>query len=229
LNRDLLRRVIDATLEAVPELCPLIAVKTQAAYEIHIWSYFREFFTGKIDAFSFINQMAGDIENQFTRAWNEGARSVNVEPVDMEQDDLDELASKIKTEQDYLDGVAGDIEAFIAEGNHTDAEFNERFKSRAMTWANAYARTVTDAQIWFGKKEKLEWIEGDTKDKCNTCVRLNGIVAWAKEWSQAGIKPQSQDLECQGFNCQCQLSPTDKRRTADALGKIMDIMVGANI
>jgi hypothetical protein len=199
--------------------------KTQSAYQLHAWAYMREFFTGGVDAFGFIDLMAAEIDNQLTRAWHEGAAAVGVEQADMTEDDDRELADLITTEQNYLDGVAGDIEAFIAEGGHTDAEFGARFKARAAMWANGYASAVSDAKLWFGDKEKLEWVFGDT-DHCTTCLALNGIVAWAREWDEVDVKPQGSMLECGGYNCQCQLVPTDKRRTARAMDKIIGIISG---
>jgi len=202
--------------------------KTAGAYESHIWSYMREFFTGG-DAFGFIDNMASEIDNQFTRAWNEGAKAMGVLPGDFTEEDDAALQNYITTEQNYLDGVAGDIEAFIAEGEHTDEEFNKRFRSRAALWANGYNSMVTNAKIHFGNRDRLEWVEGDTKEKCNTCQALNGIVAWAREWEESGVKPQGSMLECGGWNCGCELKPTDKKRTPKALDKIMEIMTSAHV
>jgi hypothetical protein len=203
--------------------------KTANAYELHVWSYMREFYTGGVDAFGFIDLMAAEIENQYTRAWNEGARNMGVDPADFTPEDADILDQFIRTEQNFLDGIAGDIEAYIAEGDHTDEEFNKRFRARAALWGNGYNSMVAQAQLHFGNRDKLEWMEGDTQDKCSTCLALDGIVAWAREWEEAGVKPQGSMLECGGWNCGCSLQPTDKRRTANALDKIMTIMTSANV
>ena len=203
-------------------------VKTAAAYELHVWAYMREFFTSG-DAFAFLDSMANEIENQFTRAWNEGAREMGVEPGDMSEDDLLILEDLIVTEQNFLDGIAGDIEEYIAEGGHTDAEFNGRFRARAGLWANGYNSMVTQAKLHFGDRDKLEWQLGATEEHCATCSQLNGIVAWAREWSEAGVKPQGNMLACGGWRCDCALVPTTKRRTNDALGTILDIMTAANV
>jgi hypothetical protein len=204
------------------------SVKTTAAYELHVWSYMREYFTGGVDAFGFIDLMAAEIDNQYWRAWREGAAELNVFPEDFTDDDNVQIESMIQANINYLDGIAGDIEAFIAEGNHTDAEFNQRFRARAALWGNGYESVVNDAKLWFGDKEKLEWVYGDA-EHCSTCLALNGIVAWSREWNEANVKPQGDMLECGGWQCKCSLQPTTKRRTAGALEKIMDIMTAAHV
>jgi hypothetical protein len=74
-------------------------------------------------------------------------------------------------------------------------------------------------------KDKYEWVFGDA-DHCETCSRLNGLVATAKEWTISGIKPQSppnENLDCKGFNCQCKLVPTTKRRSTKVLDTLLTI------
>src|SRR5512146_1083232 len=197
------------------------AYKTQGAFELHVWAYMREFFTSQDPnaAFAFIDSMAGEIENQWTRAWNEGARSVGVDPREFDDEDITEIEGIIRGETDYLGGVAGDIEAAKAEGL-TDEEFNGRFRNRAFMWANRYNEVVDHAKIWFSNRQKFEWVMGPTEEHCHTgddnrpgvgCANLSGLVLWAREWDQAGIRPQSDALNCGGWQCQCRLEATDTR------------------
>ena len=202
--------------------------KTAGAYEMHVWAYMREFFTGG-DAFGFIDNMAAEIENQFWRGWREGAAELGVEPGDFTVDDDTIIEALILNDQNYLDGIAGDIEEFIAEGGHTDEEFNARFRQRAVLWARGYQSAVDQAKIHFGDKDKLEWILGDSEQSCTTCLALNGIVAWAREWEEAEVLPGAANLACGGWQCHCRLENTDKRRSARALNRILDIMTSANV
>jgi hypothetical protein len=203
--------------------------KTAETYELHIWAYMRAFFTGEVDAFGFLDLMAAEIENQYWRAWREGAEIMDVYPEDFTPEDDAQVESMINDNIDYLDGVAGDIEAFIAEGGHTDQEFNDSFRHRAVLWARGYDRTVDQAKLHFGDKEKLEWVLGDSEESCQTCLGLSGIVAWAREWEEAGVLPGGSMLACGGWQCHCQLEQTNKRRTGKALSRILDIMTAANV
>lgn len=217
---------------------PAEEVKTTGAYELHAWAYMREFFTGRIDGFGFIDLMAAEIDNQLNRAWREGADFAGVAPNEFTQADKDVIISLVKREQDYLDGVAGEIEGFAAEGNHTDEEFSTRFRNRAHMWALGYDSTVNSAKLHFGDKEKYEWVMGPTEQHCHTgdhgkpgigCSDLQGMVLFAYEWDQAGVKPQSNYTNCGGWNCECDLKPTTKRRTSGGIGKLMDMMVAAHV
>lgn len=205
------------------------AMKTTNAYELHVWGYMRDYFAGEVNAFGFIDLMAAEIENQLWRGWREGAEVMGVYPEDFTDDDNVIIESMIVNEQNYLDGIAGDIEAFIAEGDHTDEEFNARFRQRSVLWARGYQTAADQAKLHFGDKERMEWVLGSSEESCETCLALNGIVAWAREWEEAAVMPGGSMLACGGWQCHCTLNKTDKRRTPKALDKILDIMTAANL
>ena len=191
------------------------ATKTQDAYLRHMWQDAREYFTGEQDAFQFIDSFVAEIDNQLTRAWNEGAREAGVDPRDMDDPDLVILQDKIENEREYILGLAGDIDQARADGL-TPAEFKQRFYSRVEMWANRYKETVNDAKLYFGSLDKYEWQLGATEQHCSTCYRLNGVVATGEEWDESGYRPQSppnDKLECGGWKCDCSLVPTKRRRT----------------
>jgi len=104
----------------------------------------------------------------------------------------------------------------------------KQFQSRVDLWVSRYEDTKNEAILFYSEKnQRLMWVEGDTKDKCRTCLALDGIVAYASEWEAAGVQPQSPPnpyLECSGWECGCSLRPTDQRRSPDALNIIMQII-----
>ena len=179
-----------------------------------LWRAVRELHAGEIDEFEMIDIMTSVITEQYNRAWREGARSVNVDPRDFEQEDFDEIERLIDAEFEFIPDFVQDI---------VDARDDQKpvdpFRTRVSMWANRYNQIVDAARIWFGNREKLEWIYGDT-DHCRNCLALNGIVAWAWEWEESGVAPQSSELECGGYHCQCRLVPTTRRRTGNALERI---------
>lgn len=79
---------------------------------------------------------------------------------------------------------------------------------RAQFWAN---KTLTEfylkGQLLGAPERKYRWEYGDT-DHCETCQALNGQVRTMAEWT-ATYLPQSSDLACHGFNCQCRLVPVE--------------------
>lgn len=102
-------------------------------------------------------------------------------------------------------------------------------------WNTAYNEAVRLMTVQSGGN--LQWVEGDTIRKCNICKSLDGIVAWASEWEALGIQPQNapndkltslsgdKDAGCGGWRCQCQLKPTNRRRSPNAFGRLEEILL----
>lgn len=65
--------------------------------------------------------------------------------------------------------------------------------------AYSLGQTFNQADPW------LQWQLGRTEKHCKDCLHLNGQIHRASEWQAAGIQPQSGDLECGGWNCDCRL------------------------
>jgi hypothetical protein len=230
LNRDLLRQSIDAILDAVPDLWPLINVKTVEAFDRQLWSYSLNLFRTGDDS-AFLDNFIASIDNQLNRAWREGADEVGVAPEDMTPDDMDRLQAIIDSEYNHITDLADGISEARTNKDTLD-DFRQGFRSRIELWSNRYNETVNDAKIYFGGKIRLEWQLGATEQHCDTCSQLDGIVAYASEWEESGIHPQqppNDNLTCGGWHCDCRLNTTDKRRSVDALGRIMDIAVSRNV
>lgn len=97
---------------------------------------------------------------------------------------------------------------------------------RAPLWANRFNEAASNANMLIALEMggKLMWVEGDTRDKCKTCVALDGIVAYASIWAKLNVHPQGAPnpyIKCEGWNCLCQLVPTTERQTRDAEKRIM--------
>jgi len=106
--------------------------------------------------------------------------------------------------------------------------------SRVQLWANRYNEAYNEGVrlIALETGGKLVWRLGKTEEHCDTCSRLNGIVAYASEWETAQVKPQAapnEYLTCGGWRCDCSLDPTKKRKTPGALDKILGIIVGGHL
>jgi len=189
--------------------------KTYDYYLRTIEGYVRDLYRGDIEEGDFVTQMSELIDSQLTRAWHEGMRENELDPVEeMEPEWQEILDGIILSEYDYVDGFASDIVAA------SDEQLDwEPLLSRADMWANRYNDVVNQAII-ATKEQKLLWVYGDT-DHCDTCLALNGIVAWASEWEESGVKPQGNMLQCGGWNCQCEIIPTGNRHTRGALDAIM--------
>lgn len=75
----------------------------------------------------------------------------------------------------------------------------------ASLWRNNIVAVETLGQTLDRQDNWYQWRLGMTERHCRDCSRLNGQIHRASEWRAAGIRPQSFQLECKGFNCDCRL------------------------
>jgi len=201
-----------------------IAAKTITHFRYVIERIMRELYRDAITGYVFESEMLDLIEGQLRRAWYEGMRENGLKPSDMEPEWEAELQDIILSEIMHVQEFASAIQqAAINDrlAGTPEASFGA-LNARAGLWVNRY-NDVRNRAIVATKEQKLEWIYGDT-EHCETCARLNGIIAWASEWDLAGVHPQQPPnpvLECGGWRCKCRLQPTVKRKTPKAFDRIM--------
>ena len=179
----------------------------------------RDLYRGDIEEGDFVDGLAQLVEDQLTRAWGEGMRENDLDPVeDMEPEWEAMLEGIILNEYNYIDGFAADIVAAA------DEQLDwEPLLSRAQLWANRYNDVVNQA-IMATKEQKLIWVRGNTEKPCDNCTALNGIVAFASIWEELDVHPQqppNPKIGCEGWECDCSLIPTSNRQTRDARDAIM--------
>lgn len=186
-----------------------------------LMTWANDLYKGEVTEDEFVDRLADLIEQQLTRAWNEGMRLNGLDPfTDLEPECAAELQDAILNEYIYVDQFARDI---IAGRGGSVAEFQRR----AGLWGNRYNDVVNRAKLCTADaKDKLMWRLGASGEHCETCSKLDGVVAYAREWETAGIRPQSPpnpNLECSGWNCKCELVPTKQRRSPKVLNTLMNI------
>lgn len=151
---------------------------------------------------------AGNIIRQIIRvfgfkAYVQGMRDGGV--LDMPNDDDEEVIAKLRQEQSQY--VSGLTNVLIKEDGISDAQAN----LKAQQWFNKSIMPFYRAGLLSANRNgSFEWVYGDTIH-CKDCNRLNGQVHRLRDWHRKGLLPQSGDLECNGYNCQCRLVPTMAR------------------
>lgn len=170
------------------------------------------------------NLVKGQMRKAYEEAWTDDGNELP-------------LPEYLKTAAEALaDDQAGYVDGFykaIIDARVSGASIDP-LQARGELWANRYTQAKNDAVAAIAAESggKLIWIEGDTVDKCDTCLALNGVVAYATEWQQAGFRPQNapnQMLDCGGWKCGCRLEATDKRRSPRALETLMNIATARSI
>lgn len=176
-------------------------------YRATIRSPVRALWKGVFTEADFESEMRMAIRVGLTRAFDSAAGEYGLTPDDYNIDEQQFLADAIESEFGYIAGFGADI---TDNSQQNKGKLTPLFV-RAEMWVNRYVDIVSRARVLFGKDEKLQWVYGDT-EHCTTCLALNGKVKRASFWAKAGVYPRNPpnpNLECGGYNCQCELVPTD--------------------
>lgn len=171
----------------------------------------------------FLDIMANLISGQLTQAFEQAWK--DEEGVGGIPDYLNnELESMILNQYDYVDGLYNDIVNARVLGKSLDPIL-ARAPLWAQRWTEAYNKAV--ALITAENGGNMVWRLGATEQHCTTCAGLDGIVMRATEWDALGVHPQGAPndlIECGGWQCDCSLTPTDKRRSPKAYENVMNLV-----
>lgn len=168
----------------------------------------------------FIDIMANLIQGQLTQAFQLAIDEAGAEWNDELRAAVEEM---ILSEYTHVDQLYRDIVDARVDGTPIDPLL-QRAQLWANRWNDAYNHAKQLIASMFG--ERMIWVYGDT-DHCDTCLSLNGIVAFASEWEQLNVRPQNPPnplLICGGWRCQCRLEVTTQRRSPKAFQTIMNIV-----
>ena len=204
------------------------SMKTEGHYLRVLAHVTRALYDGNATENDFLTAITTLLDEQMRRAWNEGMRANGLDP---QLDMTDEWESLL---QDIINNEFDFVEQFIADiiTARENKDPIEPLLARVDLWAGRYTDVVNQSKLATAEPtDKFEWIYGDT-EHCSTCEQLNGLVARAGEWEQSGLHPQQPPnglLTCGGWRCQCKLEPTDKRRTANVLTRLLDIATAGGL
>jgi hypothetical protein len=171
----------------------------------------------------FIDVMANLISGQLTQAFNQAWKDEENEG-DLPDYLTGPLEEMILSEYDHVDGLYKDtVDARV------DKTPIDPLLVRAAMWANRWTDAYNTAVALITKEQggNMIWKLGETEQHCPECASLNGITARASEWDQLGVHPQqppNEILTCGGWQCDCSLESTDKRRSPKAYNTIMNII-----
>ena len=178
---------------------------TSSEYRSGLRGAIRGFWNGVLSYDDFYEMMIEVVRIGLTNAWNEGMKIFGLKLEDMSGEEKIALQHVISTEYNYIDGLATAIEQNKESGGQM-----ESVMSRADLWVQRWTETMNLSQTMAGADQPMEWVMGPTQNHCSSCLKLNGKVKRGSTWLENGIMPQSRDLECGGWKCQCGLYPTLK-------------------
>lgn len=209
------------------DLIRLGVVKTYEFYLNTLIRLVRSVYQGYLGG-EFIDIMAnlvqGQINQAYGQAWiDEGDGGTMPEYL------LDAATAFILQQYMHVDQYYRDIVDARIDGTSIEPLF-----VRAQMWAGQYDTAYRDALLLIHTENggNLVWRKGQTEQGCETCARLDGLVMSAKDWDELGLHPRdypNPQLACEGGgpanNCDCELVPTDQRRSPNARTDAMNIVM----
>jgi len=152
-------------------------------------------------------RVRGLLKSFGTDAMGDGLEYGGVARSDMSADDQQTIARLLLDNGQYVNNVVE--EAYSETGLRGSPE------TRAPLWTKSliafYQAGVSSADA----NGLYIWNYGAT-EHCDDCQRLNGQVHRWKDWTASGWMPQSNRLECGGWNCECKLT---KAKGVRAMGR----------
>jgi hypothetical protein len=154
--------------------------------------------------------MGTAIERGLRRAWLQGAREAGVREAELTPEEEARIREVVFQQQLSVD----DFGAFIEEHNKASGGLLRSFDPRVDLWSNAFLSVKAEAMQTAVSNPKLMW-NVISQEPCISARKLSGKVKRASQWEAAGIRPQSQQLQCMidagGPNvCKCFFSVTDE-------------------
>ena len=183
------------------------AIKTTSYYDRVMWKAVRDAYNGLLTAFEFEDIMLKQISYQFRRGWLAGLRELGLSMTpEMEA----ELQAAMVEEIGYVQKLMDDIrQAAIDESGY------DQFRDRVRMWAHRYDEMRNRALLFAGGNTLLTWELGNTEIHCDgskgndkNCLSRAGMTKPAADWNR-DVRPQSRELECGGWRCDCRLVMVD--------------------
>lgn len=194
------------------------AVFDDAAYAMGDWNAVKDY--GNIaDSFSDeIASLIGDANNddasraQFAggmrsalrrhglQAYRAGMNAGGADPESLSADDLATFRDWQNQQSAYVTGIGGQL---YKDGQTPDPD------DRSGMWQRKSLNSIYFEGLHKAAPDKsVTWNLGATEDHCGNCSDNDGQTKTVDEWKAQGF-PQSDQLECKGFKCDCGFTDAD--------------------
>lgn len=227
-----IRQAVDLVPDVLPHLSNRARFSLYKPVEYKTYDYMLRQIEGLVNGVysgniggQFIDIMANLISGQLTQAYRQAYEDEGFTGEFLPQYLASSLVTMILGQYDYVDQYYRDIIDARVDGAPV-APLLARAGLWAQRWTEAYNEAVR--LITLNNGGNLVWTLGATEEHCPECAAFDGIVAGAKEWDALGIRPQNapnDKLTCGGWKCDCSLTPTDKRRSPNAYGRLEEILL----
>lgn len=178
--------------------------KSQADYAKSLRAIVRGLWESE-DLSLFFADMLDAVDRNLSQAWFAGMKACGINPSEISDEEEQARTGLILESLNRITGFGEDI--LVGKEN---GKIVSDFFSRVNVWANRWNEAFNLAKAMACADQKEEWILGPTEEHCEDCSRYNGRVHRNSMWIKWATLPQSRNLSCSGYNCLCELVPTNK-------------------
>lgn len=174
--------------------------KSEATFAKGIRDAVRGLWLGSFDYMAFVDSMTSTIWRGYESAWVEGAAECGMSPSDRTTAEQRRLVQIVNQDLGHVPGLAD----FVTQNSKENEGKLGKSLARAEMWSNRYNYVVGVAQQMSCADQKYQWRVGPT-DHCHDCQTYDGRIYRGSTWAAVGAQPQSRNLACGGYRCQCRL------------------------
>lgn len=176
---------------------------TRLEFENAFEDAFKEAMAGGIDRRRWSTIVRSLLRRWGSQAYRDGLHDGGVEGDALSADDQAAISSLLAEQSAYVTDLGERI--FSEEGISVGETIH-----KAEMWFNKSVLPFYHAgRLSADKNGMYMWQLGPTEEHCISCETAHGQRHRLRDWHALGIIPQSDLLECRGFNCQCQLVRSD--------------------
>ena len=160
----------------------------------------------------FLSGMIDTLRVQLNQAFTAGMASVGLSASDVTYSERQAIEMFIAKQLPFVRAMGTEIIQNRLSSLMGGSGSLESITARADIWNNLYREAYNLGVVLGAKDQKLTWRLGPT-EHCRSCLHYSGKVYRASLWMKYGAMPQSRELACGGYRCQCRLVPTNDPAT----------------
>lgn len=186
----------------------LTAVKSLAGFQANLRSIVRLRWNDERTDGEFYVAMFKAIEKGFREAWAKGAAECGIKFSELTTAETNAMQDKINSQFEYITTFGG----FVAANTKANGGKLGTLFGRLRLWVNGWYEVAELAKSFACRDKKMRWDLGFA-EHCRSCMKLAGKVKRMSFWREKGIIPKQKGawyLECGGWECKCELNPTDE-------------------
>lgn len=201
---------------------------TESLYRTALYTLITDAFDGRLDREQFgvagRDEISTAFANAFLNGLDEGGVALS-SPDEMDDDEVATLKLEVKAERGFWTAFANELykEVIPLKGSPAFETARTGILSRVEIWVRKGLNRVRGLGVLAAKaNQMLLWRLGETEEHCESCIAANGQIHRARDWARY-VTPNSDELICGGWHCDCRLEPTTSR----ASGSLQAIPLGA--